>query len=134
MRSDSLGLPEPVLPAAPSLVVADQRFVVVGGLPSPLGGQSEALVVLPFDPIAFRWDEPSFPLPEPDSFEGNIGSQRLIPAEAGDLVFDTGALGGGETLLEIDPTTGAITSVQDAAPIEVIAVDWAGNWVRRSGG
>ena len=123
-----------VVPAAPSLVVADQRFVVVGGLPSPLGGQSEALVVLPLDPIAFGWDEPSFPLPEPDSFEGNIGSQRLIPAEAGDLVFDTGALGGGETLLEIDPTTGAITSVQDAAPIEVIAVDWAGNWVRRSGG
>ncbi|MEM9467560.1 MAG: hypothetical protein AAGA90_19450 [Actinomycetota bacterium] len=122
-----------VVPAAPSLVVAGQQFVLVGGLPAAFGGLSEALVVLPLEPQSLTWGEPQFPLPEPDPFEGNIGSQRLLPSESGRLVFDAGALGGGVSLVEIDANTGAASMFDLLDPPDILALRSDGTVLRRSG-
>ena len=121
----------PPVPAAASLVVAADRFVLVGGQPASFAHMSEALIVLTLDPASMTWSDPQFPLPEPDSFEGNIGSQRLVPSADDRLIFDAGALGGGVSLVEIDPSTGEASAFNLLDPPSVLAIRADGTFLRR---
>jgi hypothetical protein len=101
-------LPDPpAWPAAPSLVWTGDRAVLWGGLPSSSAGSSERAVGSVFEPRGDHWTEMAEPLPEPEGFEGNLGSQSML--WTGDRVLvSTGALGTGvdpdrSLLLSYDP-------------------------------
>ncbi len=100
-------LPDPpAWPAAPDIVWTGDRLVIWGGLPSRSGG-SERAVGSVYDPTTNSWTPMSEPLPEPEPFEGNLGSQSIV--WTGDRVLvSTGAFGSGvdpsaSLLLAYDP-------------------------------
>lgn len=100
-------LPDPpAWPAAPDIVWTGEQLVLWGGLPAA-GGGSERAVGSVYDPDTNSWSVMSEALPEPEAFEGNLGSQAMVWTGERVLV-STGALGSGvdperSLLLAYDP-------------------------------
>ena len=89
-------LPDPpAWPAMPDVVWTDEELIVWGGLPGSANvGYSERAVGSAYDPSTNVWTAMPEPLPEPESYEGNLGSQTLIWTVT-ELIVSTGHLGTG---------------------------------------
>ncbi len=89
-------LPDPpAWPAMPDVVWTDEELIVWGGLPGSANvGYSERAVGSAYDPSTNVWTAMPEPLPEPESYEGNLGSQTLIWTGT-ELIVSTGHLGTG---------------------------------------
>jgi N-acetylneuraminic acid mutarotase len=102
-------LPDPpAWPAAPDIVWTGERLVIWGGLPANSGG-SERAVGSVYDPDTNSWSVMAEALPEPEPFEGNLGSQSMVWTGKRVLV-STGAFGYGvaperSLLLAYDPNS-----------------------------
>lgn len=123
-------LPDPpAWPAAPDVVWTGEHLVIWGGLPAHFVG-SERAVGSVYDPVTNSWTEMAEALPEPEAFEGNLGSQSLVWTGETVLV-SPGAFGSGvdpETslLLTYDPTADAWELVDQALlPVSFVAADVA---------
>ncbi|MCI0679132.1 MAG: hypothetical protein L0Z63_08860 [Actinobacteria bacterium] len=88
-------LPDPpAWPAAPSMVWTGAEVMIWGGLPAAVSDESERGVGSALDLTTMTWRRLPEALPEPDPYEGNLGSQTLLWTGNGALVM-TGALGTG---------------------------------------
>ena len=86
--------PNGAWPAVASIAWTGKELVVLGGLPAAGVAESERLVGARFDLDSMDWIPLPEPLPEPDSCECNLGSQRLL--WTGDtLLVHVGALASG---------------------------------------
>jgi len=106
-------LPEPpAWPAMPDVAWTGEELILWGGLPaSGSNDYSQRAVGSAYDPSANTWTAMPDALPEPESFEGNLGSQTLIWTGA-ELIVSTGHLGTGlvasdSLLLRFHPRTRA---------------------------
>lgn len=104
-------LPEPpAWPAMPDVVWTGEELILWGGLPgSGSADYSQRAVGSAYDPSANTWTAMPDALPEPESFEGNLGSQTLIWTGT-ELIVSTGHLGTGlettdSVLLRYQPRT-----------------------------
>ena len=104
-------LPDPpAWPAMPDAVWTGDELIVWGGLSGSSNvDYSERAVGSSYDPSTNAWAAMPEPLPEPESFEGNLGSQTLIWTGT-ELVVSTGHLGTGlgtseSLLLSYQPDT-----------------------------
>ncbi|WP_420437317.1 hypothetical protein [Candidatus Poriferisocius sp.] len=79
----------------PDAVWTGEELIVWGGLPGSANvDYSERAVGSSYDPSTNAWTAMPEPLPEPASFEGNLGSQTLIWTGT-ELIVSTGHLGTG---------------------------------------
>lgn len=105
-----LAIPEPTnWPARPSLAWTGQELIIWGALPASRGDDSERAVGSRWQPDTGVWTPMSEVLPEPVSFEGNIGSQSLAwykeraVVSSGSLA--SGLAGDDSLLLAYQPST-----------------------------
>jgi len=89
-------LPDPpAWPAMPDAVWTGEELIVWGGLPgSAVVDYSERAAGSAYDPSTDAWTAMPEPLPEPESYEGNLGSQTLMWTGT-ELIVSTGHLGTG---------------------------------------
>lgn len=89
-------LPDPpAWPAMPDVVWTGEELITWGGLPGSASvDYSERAVGSSYDPATNAWTPMPETLPDPESYEGNLGSQTLIWTGA-ELIVSTGHLGTG---------------------------------------